>query len=69
MYVKKLPEQTIYLWFPRSGAFYELVVARKGFDDAGRLFASLLAFQRGEKAPQFVEGLVEVPDPRRGENG
>lgn len=70
IYVKKLPEQTVYLWFPLDGGYYELMVARQGFEQAGRLFAALIAYQRGEEPSQLSEGAsVELVDPRRGENG
>jgi hypothetical protein len=69
IYVKKLAEQSVYLWFPASGAYYELMVARKGFEDAARLFTSLIKFQRGEVAAQVPGIPQDVPDPRRGEDG
>jgi hypothetical protein len=69
MYVKQLAEQNMYLWFPATGRYYELLVARKGFEDAGRLFASLIRLQRGEQALEVSGAPVELPDPRRGEDG
>lgn len=69
VYTKRLPEQNFFLWFPSSGRYYELLVARKGFEDAGRLFSSLIKFQRGEKAAEFSGVPVEVSDLRRGEDG
>ena len=49
IYVKALAEQTLYVWFPRNEKYYELVVARTGFDPR-QFFVSLLAFQQGRKA-------------------
>ncbi|MFT5221728.1 MAG: hypothetical protein ACI867_000021 [Glaciecola sp.] len=60
-------EQRLLLWFSPSGQYYQLMVARKSFEDANRLFEAVLAFQRGEQ----VDGLdrivrVEALDPRKG---
>jgi hypothetical protein len=67
VYVLESVEQRMLLWFAPDGSYYELLVARKSFDDAVPLFEALLAFQRGAD----VAGLddirrVEPPDPRRG---
>lgn len=63
IYVQRLPEQRIFLWFPSGMEYYEIFVARQGFEDADRVFASILAFQRGEDLRGPVAGAT---DPRRG---
>jgi hypothetical protein len=66
IYVQKLPEQTLYLWYPPDVSYYVLIVARLGFD-AGPLFVALLAYQRGEQPDDGQAGQqVAVPDPFRG---
>ena len=60
-------EQRLLLWFSPDGRYYELMVARRSFDDAERLFAAILATQRGETV-EDLDGIIDtvVPDPRRG---
>jgi hypothetical protein len=65
VYRLDLPEQTLLLSFPRDGHSYYLLVARAAYSGADRLFASVLAFSRGE-APGADTDTVPVPDPRRG---
>jgi hypothetical protein len=65
VYVQRLPEQTMYLWYPPDVSYYVLMVARLGFD-AGPLFVSLLAFQRGEQTPVRTATQVRPADPIRG---
>ncbi len=61
----RLPEQRMLVWFPPDGRYYELMVARQGFDRAEQLFVNLLAFQRGAAAPDG-DVLEQRPvDPRR----
>jgi len=69
MYVKEQAEQNFYLWFAPTGRYYQLLVARKGFAEAGRVFSSLLRNQRGEGEVGFSGEPVEELDPRRGEEG
>lgn len=66
VYIQRLPEQTMALWFAPDTSHYVLMVARLGFDPAP-LFVSLLAHQRGE-AVDGVQSLTQVPpvDPIRG---
>jgi hypothetical protein len=64
VYLLDQPEQRIMVWFAPSGRVYEVFVARASFEPAPRLFAALLAYQRGEVAPPPP---VPIPDPRRGE--
>lgn len=66
IYTQILPEQHRYLWFPERGAYYELFIARPDFEEAGRVFADVLAFQRGERPAEVV---VAPADPRRGFEG
>jgi hypothetical protein len=64
VYTLTLPEQRIYVWYPASGRYYVLMVARRAYAEADSLFASVLAYQRGEGTTPTV---VQVPlDPRRG---
>lgn len=63
----RLPEQTLLLAFGRDGRSYTLMVTRAAFRDAERVFASLLAFGRGEATPSLLgRADVPVPDSRRG---
>jgi len=63
----RLPEQTLLLAFGRDGRSYSLMVTRAAFRDAERVFASLLAFGRGEATPSLLGPAdVPVPDSRRG---
>jgi hypothetical protein len=52
IYVKELAEQSLYVWFPTNEKYYELVVARTGFDPR-QFFVSLLAFQQGRVAERL----------------
>ena len=61
-----LPELTLLLSFTPDGRGYYLMATRGAYDDAERLFASLLAHTRGERAEQLRPADVPVPDPRRG---
>jgi hypothetical protein len=64
VYTLTLPEQRIFVWYPASGRYYVLMVARRAYADADSIFASVLAYQRGETSAATV---VQVPlDPRRG---
>jgi hypothetical protein len=69
MFVKRLPEQSYFLWFSPDGRYYQLMVARRGFEEAARVFSSLINFQQGEEAVDTTGVPVEVPDLRRGEDG
>jgi hypothetical protein len=64
IYRLDLPEQTLLLSFSRDGHSYYLMVARTAYRGAERLFASVLAYARGESAT--TAPTVPVPDPRRG---
>jgi hypothetical protein len=57
-------EQTFYLFFPPSGRWFQLLVARQDFPQGRELFAGLLAFQRGERPPGTL--VQRIIDPRRG---
>jgi hypothetical protein len=65
IYRLDLPEQTLLLSFSRDGHSYYLLVARKAYGGAERLFASVLAYSRGESG-DAVGATVPVPDARRG---
>lgn len=66
VYTLRMPEQHMLLWFPPSGRYFSLMVARRDFEDADALFVRLLAFQRGE-SPDDVDTRHVAPfDPRRG---
>lgn len=67
VHVQTSAEQRFYLWFSNNGSYFELLVAKKGFEEAERLFPALLAFQRGEEATLvFQKPSIRVFDPRRG---
>jgi hypothetical protein len=61
-----LPELTLLLSFTPNGRAYYLMAARGAYEDSERLFGSVLAFTRGERASQLRPADVPVPDPRRG---
>lgn len=68
VYQLVLPEQTIYAWFPPNGEWFDLMIARRGFNDADQFFQAVIAFQRTGNAS--VTG-ASTPgpallDPRRG---
>lgn len=66
VYKESLVDRQLFVWFAPKEAYYAVFVARKDFEEAGQLFANLLAFQRGERPDQ----VVPVPaDPRRGFQG
>lgn len=62
IYVQRLAEQRILVWFSPRMEYYELFVGRQGFEAAERVFARILAYQRGDEL-RTVPGVV---DPRRG---
>ena len=66
IFVQELPEQTIYLWFPPRLEYYEVFVASKGFERADRVFAAVLAYQRGEEISEALTTSRGPLDPRRG---
>ena len=67
IHVQTSSEQRLYLWFSNNGSYFELLVAKRGFEEAERLFPALLAFQRGEEAALvFQRPSIRVFDPRRG---
>lgn len=59
-------EQVLMLAFSPDGHSYYLMTVRPQFAEAERLFASVLAFSRGERAEELRPAAVPVPDPRRG---
>lgn len=61
-----LPELTLLLSFTPDGRGYYLMATRGAYAEAERLFASLLAHTRGERAETLRPADVPVPDPRRG---
>jgi len=65
IYRLDLPEQTLLLSFTRDGHSYYLMVTRSAYTGADQLFASVLAFSRGESGDNALT-TVPVPDPRRG---
>jgi transglutaminase-like putative cysteine protease len=66
VYALRLPEQRMLLWFPPSGRYFVLLVARQDFEGAEDLFIRLLAYGRGED-PDHVDARRAIPfDPRRG---
>ena len=66
VYALRLPEQRMLLWFPPSGRYYALMVARHEFDEADSVFVRLLAYQRGESLDRLEPSQVSPFDPRRG---
>jgi len=67
VFVLEQSEQRLFMWFPAEGSYYELLVARKEFDDADELFLDILAYQKGQ-GPVDPDDLVEAPDIRRDVN-
>jgi hypothetical protein len=65
IYRLDLPEQTLLLSFTRDGHSYYLLATRAAYVGADGLFASILAFARGESGDNALT-TVPVPDPRRG---
>lgn len=65
VYRLDLPEQRLLLSFTRDGHSYYLLVARAAYTGADQLFASVLAYSRGESGG-LVGTTVPVPDPRHG---
>ena len=65
VFVRETREQRLYLWFPPSDRYYQLLVVRREFTRGDALFVNLLAYQRGERAVEPGQ-IVPVPDPRRG---
>jgi hypothetical protein len=53
-------------WFAPHGGYFQLLVARPDFDDAGEVFLDVLAHQRGDDAPDGDRQVPTLPDPRRG---
>ena len=66
VYRLALPELDLLLSFTPDGHGYYLMAARAAYADSDRLFASVLAFTRGEAAEKLRPADVVVPDPRRG---
>jgi hypothetical protein len=66
VYRLELSELTLLLSFTPNGRGYYLMASRGAYSDADRLFASVLAFTRGERAEQLRPADVPIPDPRRG---
>ncbi|HVL80147.1 MAG TPA: transglutaminase-like domain-containing protein, partial [Actinomycetota bacterium] len=60
-----LPEQRILLWMPPDAGYYQLFIARQGFEAAERVFTAVLAYQRGDVLSVEAEG-TGLPDPTRG---
>lgn len=65
LYILRLPEQRILVWFPSNSNYYEVLIARQGFAEAERVFAQVLAYQRGEAFDELLDA-DGLPDPRRG---
>jgi hypothetical protein len=67
IYVAALPGEQILVWFPASGAFYELIDARQQFVQSENLFVALLNYQQGGSAT-LSPANTGVPqlDPRQG---
>lgn len=59
--------QRFLVWFAPSGEYFQVLVVRQDFEEAGDVFANLLAYQRGEDAAESLDRSVpQLPDPRRG---
>lgn len=65
VFVLQTREQKLFMWFPPSARYYELLVTRRAFTGADRLFLDVLAYQRGQGSVDPSE-IVPDPDPRRG---
>lgn len=65
--VLETAEQRLFLWFSPDGSHYQLMVARRAFEDAGQLFGAVLSFQRGDDVGGIDqdERIADL-DPRRG---
>jgi hypothetical protein len=58
---------TFYLWFDPGSTYFQLMVAGREMKDPEALFASLLAYQRGEDPTMAVDvPRIEQVDSRRG---
>ncbi len=67
VYVKRVPEQTLYLWLAPDLSTMQLLVARREFTQSDAAFAALLAIQRGEDVSALQRPADAPPfDPRRG---
>ncbi|HEX9890123.1 MAG TPA: hypothetical protein VGA69_11630, partial [Nitriliruptorales bacterium] len=67
VYVKRVPEQTLYLWFARDLSSFQLMTAGREFRQPDAVLAALLAFQRGEDVDELKPPTDTPPlDPRRG---
>lgn len=67
VYVKRVPEQTLYLWLAPDLSAFQLMTAGREFTQPDAVLAALLASQRGE-AVDALEPPTDTPplDPRRG---
>jgi hypothetical protein len=66
VYVRKLPEQTEYLWVASDLSSFQLLIATRDFDEAEAVFSTLLARQRGESVTGLQRPIDTPPiDPRR----
>jgi hypothetical protein len=67
IYVAALPGEQIMVWFPPSGAYYELIDARQQFTQSENLFVALLNYQQGGTANLSTTNSGVPPlDPRQG---
>jgi hypothetical protein len=66
VYVRKLPDQTEYLWVASDLSSFQLLIATRDFQDADEVLSALLTTQRGESV-SVLQRPVDTPpiDPRR----
>ena len=67
VYVKRVPEQTLYLWLAPDLSMFQLFTAGREFQQPDAVLAGLLASQRGEDVDQ-LQPPTDIPplDARRG---
>jgi hypothetical protein len=66
VYVRKLPDQTEYLWLAPDMSSFQLLVATRQFEQADEVLSALLATQRGESVVDLQRPVDTPPiDPRR----
>lgn len=66
VYVRRLPEQTEYLWLAADLSSFQLLVATRQFEEADAVLSALLMLQRGESVADLHRPIDTPPiDPRR----
>jgi len=61
-----VPGLTVYVYFPPSGRYFELLTATTAFSQADQVFADILAYQTGGQLAAPAVANFQPLDPRRG---